>query len=595
MAKGFDRLHLKSASQARNEFDLSCDHLTTMDFGQIVPLWNEESIPGDSFNVGGNYFSRLAPLVKPTYGKFSFKTVAFFVPYYMVADDAESWFAGKTVFEGVTPVFRYFTINYLVTLFTSSTHGLLSTGTAQNAEFVYTDASGVVKYNVFTAKGRYFIKILNSLGYGLPENADLQTSGSWLNTVGAYKLSAFPLLAFAKAYNDWMSQATRYNNSQLSLLLHNIRHNVAVSGKYSSSGNITASGLFTILDSVLLNYESDYFTSAWQSPNSSLGVQGSAEQLTAFDVPSTGNGTIPDNVRQDSLNSMAVIPTDVQTGLTVLNQRTLDFLKRFDDYVRRNNYAGSRVVNQIYSRFGIKTSDYRSNYAEFVGSDTIPVQVGDVTATSSSTSEVLGDYAGKGIMSGNHSYTFNCSDYGLCMIFGYYTVNPMYSYGFDKKVLRNHPLDWYTPEFDGMGAEGIPYIEVFENPSSDPSQDLSNSLNVFGFTERYNSYRYGRDRITGDFRKYSNSDGMNTWHSGRLLNNLREGNLMYAQSSSFNTLRQTNSEYNRIFSVTGSQVDHFYLICRFTVHAVRNMLNLNQVPRLGEGSVDMSKNGNEVS
>lgn len=595
MAKGFDRLHLKSASQARNEFDLSCDHLTTMDFGQIVPLWNEESIPGDSFNVGGNYFSRLAPLVKPTYGKFSFKTVAFFVPYYMVADDAESWFAGKTVFEGTTPVFRYFTLSYLVNMFTSTSFGLSSSGTSQNADFVVTDSSGVVKYFVFTAKGRYFNKVLNSLGYSLPENPNLQSSSNWNSTVGSYRLSAYPLLAFAKAYNDWMSQATRYNNSQLTLLLHNIKHNVAMSGLYSQAGNITATGIYTILDSILLNFESDYFTSAWQSPNSSLGVQGSAEQLTAFDVPYTGNGTIPDNVRQDSLNSMAVIPTDVQTGLTVLKQRTLDFLKRFDDYVRRNNYAGSRVVNQIYSRFGIKTSDYRSNYAEFVGSDTIPVQVGDVTATSSSTSEVLGDYAGKGIMNGSHSYSFNCSDYGLCMVFGYYTVNPMYSYGMDKKVLRNHPLDWYTPEFDGMGAEGIPYMEVFEDPTADPSQDQSSSLNMFGFTERYNSYRYGRDRITGDFRKFSNLDGMNTWHTGRLMSNLRMGNLMYAQSSSFNTLRNTNSEFNRIFSVTGSQVDHFYLICRFTVHAVRNMLNLNQVPRLGEGSVDMSKNGNEVS
>lgn len=595
MSRGFDRLHIKSASQARNEFDLSCDHLTTLDFGQIVPLWNEESIPGDLFTVGGNYFSRLAPLVKPTYGKFSFKTVAFFVPYYQVADDAESWFAGKTVFEGITPVFRHFNWSYLVTMFISGSLGLITSGTSANADFVYTDSSGNVQYAVFTAKGRYFNKVLNCLGYSLPENADMQTDSSWMTNVGSYRLSAYPLLAFAKAYNDWMSQATRYNNSQLTLLLHSIKHNIAVSGKYTVSGKISASGIFSILDSIILNYESDYFTSAWQSPNSSLGVPGSSEQLIGYDVPGTGNGTIPDYNRQDSNNTFAGIPVDVQSGLAAINQRTLDFLKRFDDYVRRNNYSGSRVVNQIYSRFGIKTSDYRSNFAEFIGSDVIPVQVGDVTATSSSVNEVLGDYAGKGIMNGSHSYSFNCTDYGLCMVFGYYTVNPMYSYGLDKKVIRNHPLDWYTPEFDGMGAEGIPYMEVYEDPTAEPSQDMSSSLNMFGFTERYNSYRYGRDRITGDFRKFNNTDGMNTWHSGRLMSNLRMGNLMYAQSSSFSTLRQTDSEFNRIFSVTSSQVDHFYLICRFTVHAVRNILNLNQVPRLGEGSVDMSKNGNEVS
>lgn len=94
--KGFDVLKVKSAVKNHNKFDLSRTHLTTMDFGQIIPLFNEETVPGDKFSIKGDYFSRLAPLAKPTYGKFSFKTVAAFVPYYMVAEDADAWLAGKT-------------------------------------------------------------------------------------------------------------------------------------------------------------------------------------------------------------------------------------------------------------------------------------------------------------------------------------------------------------------------------------------------------------------------------------------------------------------------------------------------------------------
>ena len=97
MAKGFDVLHVKSAVKTRNKLDLSRTHLTTMNFGEIVPLFVEETVPGDQISVSANYFSRMAPLVKPTYGKFQFKTVSGFVPYHQIADDADAWLAGKTL------------------------------------------------------------------------------------------------------------------------------------------------------------------------------------------------------------------------------------------------------------------------------------------------------------------------------------------------------------------------------------------------------------------------------------------------------------------------------------------------------------------
>lgn len=56
MAKGFDVLHVKSAVRSRNKFDLSRSHLTTMNFGEIVPLFVEETIPGDDIKVKSDFF-----------------------------------------------------------------------------------------------------------------------------------------------------------------------------------------------------------------------------------------------------------------------------------------------------------------------------------------------------------------------------------------------------------------------------------------------------------------------------------------------------------------------------------------------------------
>jgi len=601
--KGFDVLKVKSAVKSRNKFNLSRAHLTTMNFGEIVPLFTEETVPGDKISVDAHYFSRMAPLAKPTYGKFSFKTVAGFVPYHQIAWDSDAWFAGKTTWEGVTPVGRFITLEGLSYFYRTSCLDTNATATATNCDISWIDSSNVVQYGVFSKEGKYYNKILNSLGYCYPENTNLKTSSDWKTRISAIKLSAYPLLAFAKLYNDYMSQSQRFNTSALSSLLQNVKYGKSMTGFTPATGVLDSSLILTILQNIKLNYENDYFTSAWQTPNAAAGT---SEGVTQVGVPSS---TRTDRVLWD--NDSNFLQTSVNSGSpsTVgITQRALDFLKSFDDWVRRNNYSGSRAVQQVYSRFGIKTDDYKSHYANVLATDTIPVQVGDITSTAAepgpslpsiNATNILGAYAGKGIVSDGKSVSCSVSDYGLFIILGYFTVAPMNSFGFDRKVLRNSPLDYYNPEFDGLGADAIPLFEIYENPRGAAESDTTASDSVFGFTERYNAYRYGRDQITGEFRDFVNSNtsaaGMNVWHSGRFLGDIRKAGNLVAQSTSMNTLPQVDSEYNRIFTYTGGDVDHFYLTCQFSVDAIRPMMNLNQVPRLGEGDTVVPRNGNVIS
>ncbi len=587
---GFDLLRVKSAVKARNRMNLSRSHLTTMDFGQPVPLFNEETIPGDKFSIDGNYFSRMAPLVKPTYGKFSFRTMSVFVPYHQVADDAEAFFANKRVWEGHAVVFRHFTmyslINFVISYCTTNTGA-----SATNYDITYVGSSGTQSFRLFTNVGRYWVKVLNSLGYAIPENADLQSGSTWMADVGPYKLSAYPLLAFFKAFNDYMSQSQRFNTSQLTQLLNDIKHNVQNGSDYSPNGVISYTGLNSLFYGLKLTYANDYFTSAWAAPNAPLD-----QPVQDFNQTTGTAGSNPDLISHQ--NDDNYLSNSDNSDIAKLGQRALDLLKSWDDYVRRNNYSGSREVQGLYSRFGIKTSDYRANYAHVLSTSVMPISVGDVTAQASSSQETLGDYAGKGILSGNNSLKYEANDYGLLCIIGWYTIKPMMAYGFDRKVLRNTPLDFYTPEFDGIGADAIPYMEVYENPTAKQGDDISSDVDVYGFTERYNSYRFGRDQITGEFRYFGNNAdaiGMNVWHTGRLLTSLRNTQSMIAQAPAMVCLPTADSEFNRIFSVTSGSFDHFYMTCEFAVSAVRPMNNLNQVVRLGEGSVSVPRNGNEIN
>lgn len=593
--KGFDVIKAKSAVKARNKMDLSAPVLATMDIGQIVPLGSWEMIPGDDFKVKMNAFSRLAPLVEPTYGKLAFKTVKAFVPYHQIAWDSDAWLAGKTTWEGQTPHHRFITISELdqfIRVYCCTSSG----ATAANCDYSVIGTSGNAAYFLFTNTGRYWVKVLNALGYAAPQGVDLQTNSYWSLNIGVKKLSAYPLLAFFKLYNDYMSQSQRFNTSALSNALQGIKYGKAVTGFVPNSGALTAVLLKSMFDNLLLNYENDYFTSAWQSPNNALGV---GESINSVGVPSGIGSPSVGHFNNDT----ALTQSNGSGGTTItIGQRALDMLRNFDNWVRRNNYSGSRSVQQLYSRFGIKTEDYKSHYAHILDTDEIPIQIGDVTATAASfqgsgTSPVipLGDYAGKGIMAGEVGCSYQSSDYGMLFILGYYTVTPLNAFGFDRSVLRSDPLDYYNPEFDGLGADAIPLMEYFESPRGVADTDTTKSDSVFGFTERYNSYRFGRAKILGDFRKYSNSDPMNSWHTGRLLGAVRKAGNLVAQSSAVNTLPQVDSEYNRIFSITSGDVDHFYLTCYFDVSAVRPMLNLNQVPNLGEGDTVVPRNGNVIS
>lgn len=586
---GYDILHVKSAVKSRSVNKWERRHLTTSDFGQIMIPFNEELIPSDDVNsVKGSFFARLAPLVKPTYGRCDFKTAAFFVPYHQVAEDADAWFDGLRDWQGQTPIQRTITAGNIYSYFFDF---WLFDGSEDHYDFCERESDGRLSYFVLQHEGRYFLKILNSLGYSLPSRVDLRTGSYWNTTGSRKKYSAYPLLAFFKAYNDWMSQSQRFNTSALSSFLLNVRQGKSTDGFVSSTGEITDSGLNILFSNLKLNYDNDYFTSAWQNANTPLNQD--TNKTPVIPVNSLGFG-------QPSLAPLTKDFTvvQVQSGATQgkadISSLALQFLKSYDDWIRRNNYSGSRDVQQIYSRFGIKTDDYRTHYAHLLKTTSSPLMVGDIMATADTEGAALGDYSGKGIISDDCEYSYKSSDYGLFIVLSWISVKPMNAFGIDRKVLRTFPFDYYQPEFDGIGADPISVDEVFVNPKIDPDVDASRGDDVYGFTERYNAYRSAyRDQITGDFRYYKDMD---VWHFGRDLSDVLKDRELVAQSDTMNTLVPVDNEYDRIFgTITNDSPDHFYFTCKFDVNMVRPMKNFNEITNLGVGDTEVPRNGNTLN
>lgn len=620
----------KSAVKSRSNLDLSHHHLTTMDFGQLIPIdVYHEVLPGDSYRIGQSVFARVAPLAVPTYGNCFLKTATFFVPYHQVANDVESWLAGDKYYNGQISMTRSLPYGVLIGLFLGQTY--FDYDSPQSSSLVVSNSPLVtcvnrtveelipdyydfcirkdsthVVYYTFTAVGRYWYKILRSLGYGFLEGMDIQTTSEFSKAgLWSTQINLLPLLSYLKAYNDWMSQSALYNRSQLSSFLNTCRY----SWNTYDHRREFVNDLQSAFSSVRVPYESNYFTTAWQSPNEIITGQGYNDSMFSPNsgLNSVDLGTYKNSAAQQISSELVVDEnyTGIHGKAGTINQQLsgitalgIKFLNAMDSYLRRNNYSGARNVEKLLSRFGVKVEDYRNDFTILLDTSKSILNIGDVTNTTDfgpgNEDHALGSYAGKGIISGDNKVEFKSSDFGTIITLAWIQPDIQYYEGIDRTIFKTHVSDFYQPEFDGLTASPIAQFEFGQNPKSLATYKLGNK--VFGFTERYNEMRTPRSRVTGDFALDEN---MSSWHFGW---NGQFGNKDFynysAQSEMLMSQEQAYSQYDRIFvdetDTATDMRDHFYMTCYFDVNASRPMMSTSEVAGLGDGHLNIQRNGTQM-
>lgn len=598
----FSSVKIGDASQDYSKIDLSSNHYTTTDFGVLSVLNCADMIIGDKCKYGYKNFTRVAPMVFPTLGNFGYRTISAFVPYYLISDDADSYISGLKNFGSERAVGRFLTAEFLPTLFfgpinvaggnTISDYSTrISADEAanlglptkfNNGEYVsplYYRISSIKNnsddYRKLNYKGKILLKLLNSLGYQLPQDINFSnaSASNYFGTLYTSKLNAYPLLCFLKLYSDILIPTSYYQTSPILDYLQKVK--CKDSTIVNSYGDLVFNPLIEIINRGFpVFYDSDYFTSAWQTPNSPLA--GNATTTTSG--VSSRYGAVH-STENDNITTLDVTGSGSQTA--ALGATQLNFLRAFDSFVRRNNLVGFREFNAVYSRFGIKPSEYKSNYCHIIDIRNLDLNVGDVTATSSSEGEVLGSYAGKGFINGGNGFEFKCDDYGFFIQIGYLYVKPTYFQGVRKHCLRTNYLDFYQPEFDGVGPDPISQSEI-NYQSSSPG-------GVFGFTERYNDYRFQLDNITGDFVF---DEQMSPWHTGRYFDSTPYQAQAVSMISYVND-SNGNNPYDRIFATQNvdNPFDHFYQVWHFDFSVLRKIKNINEALNLGKGDITLDKNG----
>lgn len=605
MSNFIDKIKIKTGVTRMYNHDLSCSHITTQDFFRIRPIYAKEMIPGETLTIDRlDSFVRLAPLQKPFYGSVRMINRAFFIPFRTI-------FAAFNNFITDTPYtcngtsYRVDSVPYfytadLIQMLTSNPYATnVATPSALNYDVCVNDGTNM-SYWRFTAIGRHLMTIIYALGYTFA----FSTSEKVYNVQVNQRASALPLFAFAKVMADWYSDPA-YVSTRDEML--------RTLSKYEHGGTVDAQDIDYLLSRCVNSlYDRDYFTAAFDNPlvpndgtmtavqipdinqsryavtssdssgnsnyiqrsivgdthvtfkNNSLEGQPAPYIESKSSDRDTVNTTIPDAILSKQLTYRGFV------GL--LNQYMLDSLKALSDYVKRYQLVGSRTLDRYLALFGIKLDDSKLQRSVYVGKSVKEIDIADVVSTAETSDALLGQYAAKGIgFDANQRFSYHADEFGLFMIVN--TILPRVGYvqGMLRRNLHIDRFDFFTPDFDALGTQAIARCELFNELNTSGRWDALNGSNwspegVFGYTPRYSEYCVGRDLMSGDFRYNSLNLETKQWHLNRMFDptDSRDyDDFLVHHDQNFNIAQP--GQYNRIFTNTADNADHFYLVHNFHI------------------------------
>lgn len=610
MASYLDKTQMNTAITDNTKLDLGHQHITTADFMQLNVSMIHEMVPGEKIDVAMESFARLNPLPVPTFGRAALRNRAFFVPFRtifrgwndFITDNVHVPSDGYSGSAAILSTCPYVDMKDLCDAFLNSVvtsmdgNGLIMAALPGATSFDFqTGPSNNLSLWNYTIKGRQAVKVLESLGYKLDFDAK----------AGEFIVSAMPLLALAKIYCDWYFPQQYSNISSYDHLLSLCNLDVAYGPVQLTSTHVAL--ILTVCSFV--QYDSDYFVSAWDVPNQPSAGNHSDFKLVNIDSVSNvyslslntygENGYVTNNSSNASVTNRIgkadapfITPLVSDNGSnpkpmeTPISQYLLHGLHALTDYMKRHQLAGSRAFDRYLARFGKALPAEKMNRSMYLGAAVQDVQIGDVMSTAdtvgSSTGAQLGAFAGKGISYGNGHFDCSTDEFGYFIILSSIVPATGYFQGIDRQVMRTTKLQFWTPEFDSLGVQPITSDELYIPQGTAVMTSGNPHTQIFGFTPRYADYKVAHDQLTGNFRLGSINSGFggltpnasSSWHLMRdfTYSDFSQDWSNVVHSPDFISGLGDFSQYKRIFyNISPDAPDNFTVIHNFEIAAYAPM------------------------
>lgn len=595
---------IKSAASKLNRFDLSSNLVTTSDFGIFKPVYVQYLVPSDKFRINVNQFTRLMPMPCPTFGTIKNKLRAFFVPCHTICNGFNDFISNNLttqVYHGsLEPVHLPFTrASEIYKVFT--TDSTLATAAAKDVTKVDFNYGGGY---ILTPKGRRIWDMLTSLGLKLPYV-------SATNHVDNIRINLLPIFGLLKAYTDWIVPSRFFNNwyETVSFFKNELPTNDDPVGLKPTVGCLLSDDIKKLLVPLYSFYEDDYFTSAFTSPYGYESNMASDINLPNFGNYNNGDLKIDETSLQstdgglDGFDAGPFVHTSPHTPNDTnhygINYFTLKSIGALQEMVNRGKLSGTKIQDYFKTTFGVTPSMDALDLSTYYGCQVNDIKIGDVTSTSGTDKNALGDYAGKGFGYNDGTFEISTNEHGYLFITNEIVCRSSYVQGNSYLFDMYDRLDFFQPELDNLGVSAIPKGRLVSQFFKGERTNLPQYNNVFGFTPRYSEFKNSFDNVSGDFVLGSKNQGLDSWYLSRYFSHSQEVlwqhiNENFCTQSPDNGLQQLDY----IFNAATNASDHFYQIFNFDVTAFRPMQSLSQyleTNETGKDGKDISVSANGVN
>ena len=449
----------------RSTFDRSHGLKTTFNAGELVPIYVDEALPGDTFSCNLTAFSRLATPIHPTMDNAFMDTHFFAIPVRLCWDDFEEFMGETKTYKAPGATRLDGTPDFTVAAPVPPT---ITAGGSGEAEHSLSDYFGIPTKIAGLEFSALWHRAYTLVWNDWFRDENLQAPKTILTTSGA-DATTYALLNRGKKH-DYFTSALPWPQKGADVTLP-----LGTTAPVKGIGALSASDPFTVVGQGNIRQTGETGTVTY--------AKSAETSVTNFIMEADGSTGFP-NIHVDL--TAATSATINQLRLAFATQKFLEIQAR----------GGSRYIEVIKNHFNVTSPDARLQRPEYLGGGSSPVNISPVAQTSSTDATTpQGNLSAIGttVLSG-HSFTKSFTEHTI--VIGQQGLNRMFS--------RETIYDYYWPTLSTIGEQAVKNKEIY-------AQGTSADENSWGYQERYAEYRYKPSSVTGKFR--SNATGtLESWH-----------------------------------------------------------------------------------